>query len=134
MGPGTTTNEGDRKVKWFGREPAQWLQLTSGLLIFLSPILHLTGEAQGAINAALTALFGFITALAVSREKAAPLVAGLLKALIAVALAFRLDLSPDMQVGIMVGVEAIVGFFLRTQVVAPTSAEPPASPEFQRVR
>lgn len=115
-------------MRWFGREPAQWLSLLSGILILISPILGLNGEMQGAINAFLVALFGFLTAAVVAREKAAPLVAGLLKAAIAVALAFRLDLSPELQVGIMVGLEAVVAFFLRTQVVAPVPPNPGAPP------
>ena len=113
-------------MRWLGREPAQWLQLVSGLLIFLSPVLELTAAQQGAANAALTALFGFATAVMVSREKAAPLVAGLLKALVALALAFRLDFDPETQIGIMVGLELVVAFFLRTQVVAPIPPTPDA--------
>lgn len=113
-------------MRWFGREPAQWLGLLSGLLMLVSPVLHLTGEMQGAVNAFLAALFGFITMVVVSREKAAPLVAGLLKAAIAVALAFRLDLSPETQVAIMVGLEAVAAFWLRTQVVAPIPPTPDA--------
>lgn len=106
----------------FGREPAQWLQLASGVLVFLTPILGLSGEQNGAIIALITAAFGFATAAAVSAEKAAPAVAGLLKALIALALAFRFDISPEMQAGALVLVEAVVAWYLRTQVVAPTPA------------
>lgn len=109
-------------MRIFGREPAQWLQLVSGLIIFLSPVLNLDGEQQGALNATAAAVFGIATGLAVSGEKAAPMVAGLLKALIALALAFRFDISPEMQVGAMVLVEAAVGWYLRTQVVAPVPA------------
>lgn len=107
---------------FLGREPAQWLQLAAGLIIFLSPVLHLTTEQQGALNAVVAAAFGVATGLAVSGEKAAPMVAGLLKALIALALAFRFDISPEMQVGLMVLVEAGVAWYLRTQVVAPVPA------------
>lgn len=102
-----------------GREPAQWLQLASGVLVFLTPILHLTAELNGALIALLTAIFGIATAAAVSAEKAAPLVAGLLKALIALALALRFHVSPEIQAGAMVLVEAGVAWYLRTQVVAP---------------
>lgn len=108
----------------FGREPAQWLQLASGFLIFLTPLVPgLTPEINGAIMAVLTAAFGFATAAAVSAEKAAPMVAGLIKALIALALAFRLDLSVEVQGGIMVFVEAAVAWYLRTQVFAPVAPE-----------
>lgn len=99
-----------------GREPAQWLQLASGILIFLTPVLGLTEEQNGVLMAAITAAFGLLTAWGVSEEKTAAAVAGLVKALIAVAIAFRLEISVEMQAGIMAGVEAVVGFWLRTQV------------------
>jgi hypothetical protein len=101
-----------------GREKAQWLQLASGVLVFLTPILHLSAEFNGAVIALITAAFGLATAAAVSAEKAAPFVAGLLKALIALALALRFQISPDIQAGAMVLVEAGVAWYLRTQVVA----------------
>lgn len=109
-------------MKLFGREPAQWLQLASGVLVFLTPILHLTPEQNGALIAVLTAIFGIATGLAVSGEKAAPMVAGLLKALIALALAYRFNISPEIQAGSMVLVEAGVAWYLRTQIVASVPA------------
>jgi nicotinamide riboside transporter PnuC len=116
-----TTVEPAKPVIFLGREPAQWLQLISGVLVFLTPILHVSQEFNGAIIAVVTALFGFLTALAVSKEKAAPFVAGLLKALIALALALRFHISPEVQAGAMVLVEAGVGWYLRTQVFAPVA-------------
>jgi hypothetical protein len=110
-------------VKLFGREPAQWLQLASGVLVFLTPILHLTVEQNGALLAVVTAVFGIATGLAVSAEKAAPMVAGLLKALIALALAWRFDIPVEIQAGSMVLVEAGVAWYLRTQVVAKVPAQ-----------
>lgn len=116
-----TTVEPAKPVIFLGREPAQWLQLISGVLIFLTPLLHLSEAFNGAILAVVTAIFGFLTALAVSKEKAAPAVAGLLKALIALALALRFHISPEVQAGLMVLVEAGVGWYLRTQVFAPAA-------------
>lgn len=110
-------------MKLLGREPAQWIQLASGVLVFLTPILNLTADQNGAVIAVITAAFGIATGLAVSAEKAAPMVAGLLKALIALALAWRLDLSPEIQAGLLVMVEAGVAWYLRTQVVAPVPAK-----------
>lgn len=114
-----TTVEPAKPVIFLGREPAQWLQLISGVLIFLTPLLHVSAELNGAILALVTAVFGFLTALAVSAEKAAPAVAGLLKGLIALALALRFHITPEVQAGLMVLVEAGVAWYLRTQVVAP---------------
>lgn len=110
-------------VKLFGREPAQWIQLASGVLVFLTPILGLTAEVNGAVIAVLTAIFGVATGFAVSAEKGAPMVAGLIKALIALALAFRLNIDPEIQAGLMVMVEAGVAWYLRTQVVAKVPAQ-----------
>lgn len=107
----------------FGREPAQWLGLLSGLLIFLTPLLHVSVDLNGAIMAVVTAAFGFLTALAVSREKAAPLVAGIVKALLALVLALHFHLSVEVQSGVMVLVEAAVAWFLRTQVTAPVASD-----------
>jgi nicotinamide riboside transporter PnuC len=116
-----TTLEPAKPVLFLGREPVQWVQLLSGLLVFLTPLLHLSNAVSGAILAVVTAVFGFATALAVSKEKAAPAVAGLIKGLIALALAFRLNLSAELQSGIMVFVEAGVAWYLRTQVFAPAA-------------
>jgi nicotinamide riboside transporter PnuC len=122
-----TTLEPAKPVIFLGREPAQWLQLASGVLVLLTPFLHLSEGLNGAILAVLTAAFGLLTALAVSKEKAAPLVAGLLKALIALALALRFNLSIEVQSGVMVFVEAGVAWYLRTQVFAP-AAKPVVTP------
>lgn len=115
-------------MKILGREPAQWLQLASGVLVFLTPLLHLTPELNGAILAVITAVFGIATGLAVSGEKAAPMVAGLLKALIALALALRFNIDVEVQAGLMVMVEAGVAWYLRTQVFAPVPLSAVSTP------
>lgn len=109
------------------REPAQWIQLVSGVLVFLTPLLHLTPDQNAAVIAVVTAVFGIATGFAVSAEKGAPMVAGLIKALIALALAWRLNLSPELQSGLMVMVEAGVAWYLRTQVTAPPVEQPAAA-------
>ena len=111
-------------MKLLGREPAQWLQLASGILIFLTPFLHQSPDVNAAILAVITAVFGIATGFAVSGEKGAPMVAGLIKALIALALAFHLNLTIEQQSGIMVMVEAAVAWYLRTQVIAPVADVP----------
>lgn len=110
-----------------GREKAQWLQLASGVLVFLTPLLQLSAEFNGAAIAVISAGFGLATAAAVSAEKAAPFVAGLLKALIALALALRFHIDPETQAGAMVMVEAGVAWYLRTQVVAGVPDKPAAA-------
>lgn len=110
-------------VNLLGREPAQWIGLLSAAVaLFSSLIFPLDVGQQGAVIAVATAGFGVAGALAVSAEKAAPLVAGLVQSVIALALAFGLQLSPEVQGSIMAFVAAGVAFYLRTQVTAPVTA------------
>jgi len=112
-------------MRLFGREPAQWFQLASGVLIFLLPFFDLRPDINGAVTAVITAAFGLATAATVSAEKAAAAVAALFKALIALALAFRLQIPVDVQTGVMTFVELLTAWYLRTQVVAPVAPEVP---------
>lgn len=106
-----------------GREPIQWISLLSAAIaLFSSLVIPLDGGQQGALIAVVTAVFGFVGAVAVSGEKAAPLVAGLVQSALALALAFGLALSPEVQGSVMAFVAAGVGWYLRTQVVAPVPA------------
>lgn len=111
-------------VKWLGREAAQWPHLVGAVLILVIPLLNLTTDQSGAVMAVVVALTGGATALSVSGEKAAPLAAGLLKAVMALALAIHLDFSPSAQAAVMVFIEAAVAWYLRTQVVAPVPPLP----------
>lgn len=106
-----------------GREPAQWVALLSGLVIFCTPLLKLDAAQSGALMAVVTAAGGLWTAYLVSAEKAAAAVAGLVKALVALAAAWRWDWSPDATAGLMVFVEAVVALWLRQQVTAPVTAD-----------
>ncbi|MEJ2886142.1 hypothetical protein [Actinomycetospora aeridis] len=110
-----------------GREIAQLAQCVGApLLLILSSLgLHLTEGQQGALNAAIVAVAGFITAAGLSQEKAAAAVAGVAQALIAVALAFGWQLAPDVQGAVMTLVTVGVGLWLRTQVVAKVGPETP---------
>jgi hypothetical protein len=107
----------------FGREPAVILGLVAAVVQLVSATAFpLTPDQQGVINAVAVALAGVITAFAVSTDAGFAAVAGLVKAVIALALAFGLDLSPDLQSAIMVVVTAIGAFFVRTQVSAKVPA------------
>ena len=110
-------------MNFLGREPAQWIGLLSaGVALFSAVVLPLSVEQQGAVIAVATAVFGFVGAFAVSGEKAAPLAAGLVQSVLALALAFGASLSPEIQGSIMAFVAAGVGWYLRTQVTAPVTA------------
>jgi nicotinamide riboside transporter PnuC len=105
------------------REPMQLLGLIrAALVLFSATVLPLTDAQQGTVMAALAALFGVIGAFSVAAEKAAPLVAGLVEAILALAVAFGAHLSADLQGAVMAFAAAAIGFYLRTQVVAPQPA------------
>jgi hypothetical protein len=107
------------------REPAQLLGLVAAVIqLGSATFLHLSIAEQGATNAVAVAVLGFVTALAVSAEKAAAAVSGLVQAIIACALAYGLALAPDVQSSVMVFVSAVTAFWLRTQVLAPVADDP----------
>lgn len=107
------------------REPAQLLALVAAAIQLLSStLIPLSAEQQGVLNALAVAVAGFVTAALVSGEKAAPAFAGVVQAVLACALAFGFALTPELQGSIMAFVTAGVGWFIRTQVVAPV---PPAA-------
>jgi hypothetical protein len=110
-------------VKIFGREPAMILGAIAAAIQLLSAtLLPLSVEQQGVLNAVAVAVIGLVTAAAVSAEKAAPAVLGLVQAVLACALAFGLQMSPETQGAAMAFVTAMVSLFVRTQVVAPVPA------------
>lgn len=111
----------------FGREPAYWLALASGLIALVSATAFpLTTEQQGVLNAVVAALVGVITAWRLAGEGLVAALVGFFKAAIAVALAFGLSWSPEVQGTAMVVIELVLtGILVRPNVVAPV---PPAVP------
>jgi len=107
-------------VLWLGREPAQVAAIVSAAVqLTTSLAFSLTEEQQGLINAATVLILGFATALTVSAEKAAPLLAGVVQAVMAVALSFGLLLAPQVQSSVMTFTAALVAFWLHGVVTAP---------------
>lgn len=111
----------------FGREPAYWLALASGLIAFVSATLApLSVEQQGVLNACVAAVLGVATTGFLQAEKSVAVLVGLGKAVIAVALAFGLALSPEVQSTTMVVVELVLtGILVRPHVVAAVQAPTP---------
>lgn len=107
-----------------GREPAVLLMaLVTPLIQIVSALIFpLTDEQQGILNGLAAAILGFVTAALVSIEKALPMLAGLVQAVIACALAFGVEITPEVQTAILAIVAAVVGFFVRTQVSPKLSA------------
>lgn len=110
-------------MKIFGREPAAILALVAAFIQFISLfVVELTADQQAVLNAVVVAVFGVITSFAVSAEKGLPTLVGLAQSVIALAIGFGADLTPEMQTGLMALVTTAVGLFVRTQVVAPVAA------------
>lgn len=120
-------------IMLFGREPALFLGLVSGVVQFVSAMfLPLSDAQQGAVNIVASCAVAVALAWKVSAEKAAAALVGLVTALIAAALAFGFDLSAEVQSGVMVAVVAVASFWVRGQVVAPVPpAEVPVYAEYE---
>lgn len=112
-------------MRIFGREPAYWLALASGLIALISSaVLPLTVEQQGYLNAGAAAVLGVITAWALKGERLVAALVGFFKAAIAIGLAFGWSLAPEVQGSFMVVIELVLtGLLVRPVVVAPV---PPA--------
>lgn len=111
-------------LTYIGRETAQIAGLVAaGIQLLGSLLFGFTVDQQGVLNAAVVLILGILSALAVSGEKAAPLIAGAVQAVLACALSFGLLLSAPVQGAVMAFVSAAVALYLRTQVVAPVSSD-----------
>lgn len=110
-------------VKIWGREPAVWLALVAAIVQGVSGFFfHLTDEQQGVVNALAVALLGFVTAAAVKGDAWLPAISGLVKAVLALGVAFGAHWAPDKQSLVMILVTAVFAAFVRTQVTAPVNA------------
>lgn len=118
-----------RTTMILGREPAQLFGLIAGFIQLATAVLlpelgvALTVGQQGQINSVTVAVFGLVTAWALSAEKAAAALCGLMQALVALAVAFGLHWSPASQSSIMAFVALASAFWLRGQVVAKVGPE-----------
>lgn len=112
-------------MKVFGREPAAWLGLLSGVLaLFLSlDQFGLTGETVGLIMAFATAAFGVYTAWA-TKDTMLGVIVGLVNATVALFAGYGLELSADTTAAVVALVTVAVGFYQRTQT------SPLATPTF----
>jgi len=108
-------------MRIFGREPAYWLALASAVHALCSALFaSLTVDQQGVLNAGVAALLGVVTAWTLKGERLVAAIVGFFKAAIAIALAFNLDLPPEIQSSAMLVVELVLtGILVRPVVVAP---------------
>lgn len=105
------------------RDPALWLTLfATAVRLSAAFFLHLTDGQQAVLNAAATAVAGLIVALVVRKDGQVAAILGVVQALMALAIGFGLDLSAERQAVVMSLVGAVAAAFIRSQVVAPVSA------------
>lgn len=104
-------------VKIFGREPAlvaAFLQAVLAVLVGYGIVPGLDNEAAGLVTAAGAAVFGAYAAYAV-KESLLPALVAAFQALLAVAVAFGLDVPADKAALLTAGVSTLLGLYLRTQ-------------------
>jgi len=110
-------------MKIFGREPVYILAFVAITLKLSSAYgLDVTAEQQGAIMAVLSLLVAVANAVVLKTGAAAAAVVNLAQGVLALFLAFGLDLSADQQALWMGAVEAAVALVIRKEVTAPVSA------------
>lgn len=106
------------------RDPALYLTLFATLVRFAAAfVFHFNDGQQAVLNAAATAVAGLIVALVVKKDGQVAAILGVFQALIALAVGFGLDISAERQAVIMSVVGAVAAAFVRSQVVAPVSAD-----------
>lgn len=110
-------------MRIFAREPALWLALVAALVQGVGLILDWSIDQQGAINAVAVAVLGAVTAFVVKDGISAAVLGGV-QAVLNLVLAFGLKLDPHAQAAIMTLAAALVGMFVRTQVIAPSAPAP----------
>jgi hypothetical protein len=110
-------------MRIFGREPALIAGAVAALIqVFSALVLPLNDEQQGALNALVALVLGFVVAASVSLDKAVPALIGLFQGVVAVGVAFGFEVGPETVSAITAAIAALGELFTRTQVVAPVDA------------
>ncbi len=108
----------------FNREPALLLALVAALVQTVSAFLfELSVDQQGTVNAVAIALVALATAWRVRGDSFVPAILGAFQAVLALSLAFGLDLSPERQSIVMLLVGTVVAVVVRDRVVAPVGLQ-----------
>lgn len=121
------TSPGVDTMNRIARDPS--VLLTSVIVPAVIAVSAFAFEAspawQGAVNAAATAVAGAIVAVWVRSDQQLPLLTGAAQSVLALILAFGVDMDTTQQAGIMAVVAGIAGYVVRDRVTAPVG--PPAS-------
>lgn len=106
----------------WGREPVVFFAMLVTLLQACTLPFDWRPDVQGAVNAALLALGGLLTAVKLGgADGVLPALLGFLKGTFAVVLASGVHLPSTTQVAVMAIVTAAGAFFVRERVTAPLS-------------
>jgi hypothetical protein len=109
-------------VKLFGREPVYILAFLAIVLKLSSAYgLDVSTEQQGAIMAVLSLLVAVFTAIVLKTGAAAAAIVNLAQGVLALFLAFGLEMAAEQQALWMLAVEGGVALLLRREVEAPVS-------------
>lgn len=107
-------------MKVFGREPVYILAIIAITLKLSAAYgLDVSATEQGAIMAALSLLVAVATAFVLKTGAAAAAIVNLAQGLLALFLAFGLDMPAETQALWMLGVEGLVALVLHREVTAP---------------
>jgi hypothetical protein len=110
-------------MKVFGREPVYILAFIAIVLKLSAAYgLDVSAEEQGAIMAVLSLFVAVITAFVLKTGAAAAAIVNLAQGVLALFLAFGLDMPAETQALWMLGVEGLVALVLRKEVTAPVAA------------
>ncbi len=111
-------------MKVLGREPAAWLAFIAvGVEFAVAYGVHLSEAQQAGINAVATLAMGLFIAISVARDQAIPVAAGLLVAVLQLAVSFGAHLD---QKGIALAgslLTAGLALWLHGKVTAPIAAD-----------
>jgi hypothetical protein len=101
-------------VKIFGREPVLWLDLAQTVLptLVLFGVLHWSNEQVALVVAAFSAVLGVVTAY-LTKNTGLGVVTGLVKAVLACAVGFGLDLGADQTAALLALTTVVFSFVQR---------------------
>lgn len=113
-------------LKWFGREPAWWLNLAGLVVVLIGTLVPAFGAVQqGWFNGVVAAIVGVLIAVS-TRDGVVAAVVGVVKAVIVVVSGYGFlpvvhTLSGNQQLAVYAVLSFVAAAYVRTQVTAPVA-------------